>query len=373
MIKQSREIKNGEKARSLHQLDRALSALVTGLKIEKPEDRNLKEFGNAESWNWNRLPKENKTYQIIADLVERVRQEYLWFGWQINSEDPSQNRGYFDKLELSAISGLPWLFNFIELHRLRKTAKESLKEAQSYESLVRDFRKLLLEDHVEIAEVEAKSKEINKAAMRKNFLEQIQDAELLGWESTSYSKKPEARLVLSLGGEQLWNVSFVKYSPSSSMFEIYVVDLWQDVREPLITEANGKAVVSPALEKAFDFGKDNASWYILQSLDKKFKSIHPVHVSRSLVGPFETKYLTNPDDIQILPITQELLAEDSNTALLRFSRQYCYAPNHQVEGEELRQVVPRQNWTDEIIVCPAHYSSRVSKSILGTNVRILEA
>ncbi|MBI5066196.1 hypothetical protein HZA97_08225 [Candidatus Woesearchaeota archaeon] len=370
---QSYEIKNGEKARYLHQLDRALSALVTGLKIEKPEDQDLKEFGDTNNWNWNRLPRENKTYEIIADLVERVRQEYRWFDWQINSEKPSQNKGYFSKLELSAISGLPWLFNFVELHRLRKTAKELLKDSQDYASLAKELRKLLMEDYVELEQVAVKSREISEKAMKKNFLEQIQGAELLSWESTSYSKKPEARLILSLGGEQLWNVSFVKYSPAPSMFEIYVVDLWQDVREPLITEANGKTVVSPVLERAFDFGRDNAAWYILKTLDEKFKSIHPVHVSRALIGPFENKYLTNPDNIQPLPITGELLKEDPNTALLRFSRQYCYAPTHKVEGEEFRQVVPKQNWTDEIIVCPSHLSSRVSRSILGTNVRIFEA
>jgi len=207
--------------------------------------------------------------------------------------------------------------------------------------------------------------------MKRSFLEQLQDTELLGWQSTGHSFL-RAEKVRPLGGEELWNLSLIRYDLASSMFQLYVMDIWQDLRDKQITEEkNGEIKVSSQLQQALRFGKDNAAWYILKEIDQQFKSLHPVHVSRALVGPFENKYLTKPDSPP-LSITRELLAEDQNVGLFRFSRQYSYAPNHETHGKELRQIIHRDDWRDEFIICPARYSSRVGKSVLGTNVKILE-
>ena len=72
----------------------------------------------------------------------------------------------------------------------------------------------------------------------------------------------------------------------------------------------------------------------------------------------------------MLQATKEIVAENSNAGLLRFSRQYSYAPNHEPFGEDLKQIIYKEDWRDEIIVCPARYLSKVSHSVLGTNVRI---
>jgi len=186
--------------------------------------------------------------------------------------------------------------------------------------------------------------------------------------------KPEARLVQRLGGEDLWNITFINYSPASSHFHLYVIDVWQDIREPQITlhEDNKTGIVSLPLSETLHFADENAAWYILETIDTRFRSLHPVHVSRAIIGPYENKYRVKPETVPALDIARTLIAEDPTTNILRFARQYAYAPNHRTVDEELRQIVAKENWRDEMIVCKGAYAPRVSQALLGRNVRIIE-
>lgn len=367
-------IKGKDKDGYLLSLDKALDALTQQLEREKivTQSPSLRAFGDEHKWDWERLPGYDATYQTLARFVRRVQEEYRWFDWQLFPQTPHKNRGYFDEVGVSAASGLPWLFNFTTLHRLKNDAATLLARMPHYESTAQDLSTMLLEDYVAVGDIATKAEELHRSAMRRSFLEHLQKATLLGWEATDFSLKPVARKVIALGGETLWNIAYLQYDPASSMFEIYIIDAWQDIREPQITESEpGRGSISQDLVRSFKFGKDNAAWYILKTLDEKFPSLHPVHVTRALIGPFETKYLTKPEGIKPLPVTADILAHDPQAGLLRFSRQYAYAPNHNDRDGVTRQVVYREHWADEFIVCPTRYAPKVSASVLGTHVRII--
>ncbi|MBI5148456.1 hypothetical protein HZA33_02135 [Candidatus Pacearchaeota archaeon] len=367
----NQKITGEEKVRYLACLDRFLYALQKNLYQQDAKHlATLQAFGVANNWDWARLPEQESTYAEISSLVEIIRENYRWFDWITNQGE--KNRGYFEELTISSESGLPWAFDFIELHRLKTQSEELLAKMPSYEECAGKIKETLLEDKVPVLQLDEEIKKFHVSAMKRNFLEQLQTVRLLGWESSKYSLEPCARKVKTLGGESLWNIVYATFSPASGMFQIYLIDTWQDILEPQITETEHGTVISDALKNSFNFGKDNAAWYVLKCLDDSFKSLHPVHVSSALIGPFENKFLTKSDEIKALPITSQLLKEDKETGLLRFSRQYSYAPNHEDTAEGLRQIIYRENWSDEVIVCPGKYSSRVADSVLGTAVRILE-
>ncbi len=366
-------IEGKEKNAYLRQLDFYLDTLIKDLAIENDVVNTpiIRDFGESHNWNWTRLPKNPGTYKAIAQLIQRVRKEYSWFDWK-TFEDPSKNFGYFEQLNISPGSGLPWVFDFVELHRLKKEASKLLDKTRSYADIAKDLETVLLEDNVEVSEVTEMAQKMHKEAMKISFLEKLKDSELLRWESTEHSLPPIATKVIPLGGEDLWNIKFISYSPSKSLFSVYVIDLWQDNREPQITESEGVGNISQELSSSLRFSEDNSVWYVLKKIDETFKSLHPVHASRAILGPFESKYLTKPTNLKMLQTTKEILEENKNFGLLRLSVQYAFAPNHESK-EEIRQVIYREDWCDEFIVCPARYSSRISSSVLGTRVRILEA
>ncbi len=359
------------KSAYLRRLDLALGVLAKELSCTPQISQKLKDFGDKEGWDWSRIPAKN-TYGLITQQVQRIQEEYRWFDWNYNAEDPSKNRGYFTEVNISTQYGLPWFLNFTTLHRLRKEAPELLKRIPACSELAKQLKDTLLEDVLETEAVPDKTKKLHQQAMKRNFLEQLKDAELLGWESSKYCLTPKVTKLVSLGVEELWNLTFARYSPATGMFQAYAIDLWQDMRDKQIKETENGTVISPLLDRALDFSKDNAAWYVIQEIDDRFDSLHPVHVSKCLIGPFENRYLTYPQDIEPLPITTELLKEDSDAALLRFSRQYSYAPNSQETDGKVRQIIYREDWRDEVIVCPAAYAPRVASSVLGTNVRIFE-
>lgn len=372
--KKSYPLDGEEKERYLCQLDRYLSCLVRNLAIERNDVQHmaaLTNFGNRHEWNWSRLPKQGDTYRTLSGLVDMVRNEYKWFSNIISSKNPSENRGYFDEITINPSSGLPWPFDFIALRNIKKDSDKLLGSMQSYEDLSQKLYELLTEDYVEIPKVAEAARKIQADAMRRNYLEHIETANLLGWESTGYSLDPNARKVLQLGAETLWNISCIRFSLSSGLFHAYVIDAWQDNLCAPVIDQDGR--VSRQLYDALKFADDNAAWFMLKKLDEGFEGLHPVHVSRALIGPFETKYLTSAEDIKMLKCTPKLLKKDDCTGLLRFSRQYAYAPNHKVDSEgKIRQILYQDNWSDEVIVCPTQYAGLVSGSVLGTNIRIFE-
>ncbi len=363
------EVSGDEKNAYMANLDKALKVLVNGIKSVQNDYvvEAIRRFGDEHKWNWQRFPNETTTYALLSEMVEAARQNYEWFSFLIDSQNPEHNRAYFDTVELSTESGLPWVYSFIQLHKLRNDGGLMLKDMPDYGALAARMKALLMEDHVLLENVEAEANILHRQALRRSYLEQLMDAKLLNWEASG-SSKPTATKVMDLGVEALWNLTYARFSPATAAFHFYVIDMWQDILEPQIV--NG--VLSSRLESSLQFGEGTSAYYMLGELDRQFRSIHPVHVSRGILGPYESKYTTKQGEIKFLPVTRELLAENPEAMILRFRRQYALAPNHEETKEGLRQILHRQEWSDEFIVCPAQYSKTVADSLLGTSVRILE-
>ncbi|HLC66907.1 MAG TPA: hypothetical protein VJK52_04670, partial [Candidatus Nanoarchaeia archaeon] len=173
-------ISGGVQRSYLRSLDRMLqvaSAHFAGLSNEySPE---TKAFGAANQWDWERLPHHPTTYRTFAQLTDRVRQEYRWFDWIDDAAHPSDNRGFFEELGISAVSGMPWGFSFIELARLKEKVAECREKIPAPDVLVQDLRAALLYDETPIDAVSAKTLAIHRHAMRRNYLEQLEQAQLL--------------------------------------------------------------------------------------------------------------------------------------------------------------------------------------------------
>ncbi len=361
------EIEGREKDSYLSSLDNALQVLVLNLKSVKNGyvDDALRRFGDKNKWNWQRLPREMNVNARLADMVQTVRENYAWLGDSISENETLNNRAYFDAVELSTESGLPWIYSFMQLHKLQKGANDALAGLPGYEKLASDLREVLLEDKVPIGDVAGSADRIHRNALKRNYLEQLAVANLLNWEAGEKSR-PLVVKIADQGSESLWSISYIRFSPATGTFHCYIIDAWQDILNPLIFEDE----ISPRLDASLQFGEGVPAFYMLASLDHQFSSLHPVHVSRGIIGPFESKYIGEQG--RLLGITAELLEQDPNAMLLRFKRQYALAPNHQETSDGLRQIIYRQDWNDEVIVAPAQYASRVAHSLEGTSVRIFQ-
>ncbi len=377
--KNSSDANGEEKERYLLQLNNALKSLQADISSRNVTDYpdDLKEFGEQEEWVWEKIPFHHGLFKTIGKLVGDIATEYRRFAWILDSENPLDNRGYFDKVNISTHSGLPSAVNFYNLHRLRKRAAEAAQRQPSYASCIDDIAQILTTDSVPIDEVNQKVHEKQRESWVKNYLERLKDENLLGWRRDNITKAPVVTKRMQLGAESLWTVVNCSYSVASNMFEIYIADMWQDFDAREVWEDESCVGVSPALNARLrDYAKNNDAWHIIREIDEDFEGLHPVHVTRVMVGPFDNKYRTLGYDADRLPITQELLKEDENVGILRASLQYSYAPNVVVKGRGKdaysRQKVYRANWRDEIVVCPAKYSNTVSDSLLGTKLKVLE-
>lgn len=368
---QSYKLGGAEKERYLAGLDAALDVLARNIETLPNEHQpRLIALGNAKGWDWSRLPRQDRTYSTLTGMVKRVRQEYQWFRTIDDVAEPGRNRALFDGIEVSTESGMPWVFDFVRLSNVKKQAAVQLDQLPDYSALAQQVRADLLEDYVPAAELGTKIQEARRATLQRNFLEQVRDVELLDWESNN--PFITARKVREFGGEQLWNIAVIKYTPASSIFQLYVIDAWQDIRKPVFTERAQGVEVVPRFASELNFFIQNEAWYILQEIDKAFESLHPVHVSRAFVGPYESKYRVAAGDFPQLAITQKILEETHEATMLRFGRQYTFAPNHREVGGVLRQIVERQDWTDEILICPSSLAARVAAAVEGTDVRVFK-
>jgi hypothetical protein len=358
-----------QKSSYLAKLDRYIRAVATTLKfgMEETQLRKLKEFGGKENWDWSRIPLQEDTYKELGEMVDFVRKQYQWLDWKENEKNPTENMGFFDETWISTFSGLPCVSDIIKLAVIKKDSPELLASSKNYQQASIDLIRLLLEDNQEISDVRTTSENMHAEALKRNFLENLTASDLISW--NNQGSRAEARKIIPFGGEDLWRVKYSRFMPSTNIFEIYLMDVWQDIRQPQIIEAEGKITVSKDLEEAMKFGKENKAWFVLSEIDKMFKSLHPVHVSRGLIGPFENKYGIRAENP--LQVSKEILEQDQDFSLLRFTRQYSYAPNHRPDGDEIKQIVYMDDWNDELLICPQRYTSRVSKSVLGTNVRVV--
>lgn len=362
-----------EKARYLHQLDSALAILANGLlhETEDIQSPELKLLAEEREWDWSRLVPHSKTYESLSNFVNQVRREYQWLDWVVDPTNHEKNKGYFTEINIDAATGLPWQHDFVQLDILKKRSTEKLKVSKEYDDFSGGLIRLLLEDFVEIDQVPPAAGELHNEAMKRSFLEQLQESDLIPWEAMKHQY--HVRKVRSLGAEELWNLSFIRYSQASGMFESYDLDVWQDIMEPVIVESEEGVAISGALKSTLQFGRKTAAWFMLQRIDEKFESLHPVHISRSIIGPFENKYLTRRDEKEHLEITSGVIDQDPNSGIFHFRRQYAYAPTHQEKDGRLRQIIHQDDWNDHYLVCPARFASQVSRAVLGTGVKVFES
>ncbi|MBU0666201.1 MAG: hypothetical protein KKC26_02450 [Nanoarchaeota archaeon] len=363
-------VKDKEKERCLSQLDNYLTVLSKNLKgeLEEKQLKILETIGDQ----YGRMRSHVITYEQLSNMVEQVRQEYRWLATQTDTDNPENNRSYFKEIDMNTETGMPYHTEIIKLNRLKEQAQNKLMELPSYNEAYKLLENIIMQDLIEIENVPNKIKEIQELAMNRNYFEQLKDTELISWKKSN-GLKVDATLIKSMGAEELWNIAWTRYSMSRGLFQTTILDVWQDIVNPQITKVSKKkGEVSDLLKQELDFGEENTAWYMLKTIDDNFLNLHPVHLSKAIVGPFENKYLLKDKPYKPLSITNELLQKDVNTGILRFKRQYIYAPNHQEENGVIKQIIPRKDWSDEIIVCPGKYSPKVSKSVLGTNIRIFE-
>jgi hypothetical protein len=229
---------------------------------------------------------------------------------------------------------------------------------------------VLLEDTLGLEEVDVKGRTVHTDFLRRNYLENLQNAKVVTLDGKG-GATPSVRKVLEIGDEELWHLKYLSFIPGNNVFEAYVMDFWQDKKdEPQFTINGGEAQVSASLLGTLKYGAKNAAWFMLKQIDDSFPSLHPVHISRGIIGPFEGIY--SPRNEEVLGVCREILAKDPDFKLLRFKRQYSLAPNDREEGKEMRQVIHMQDWNDEILVCPGQYRQRVADSVLGTSVKVVE-
>jgi hypothetical protein len=371
------EIKSQDKWHYLRILDHSLEVLITNLKSGTPEKYTaaLQTFGNKHDWNWHRISNIGNSYQILANLIQEVQEEYQLLAWHYDKEDPSNNKGHFYDVTVSSDTGLPWIYDLINLSKLKENADERLERLPTYNQINDQFRQLLMTDQESLSTIMSTVKyNCHRKAMERNFYEHLKQVNLICENRVEVKNNLKCTKVLDFGGESLWNISYAKLSSSLGMYNIYSINLWQDLLDPqIVGNDDGNVEITRGLRSKLNFGADSDAWYIISEIDKEFKSLHPVHVTKMLLGPFENRYQTKPETVNQLDIATELLIRNPQIGLLRANVQYSYAPNHEVADEGTRQIIHRHDWHDEIIVCPAQYSALVSNSVLGDRIRVFES
>ncbi|MDO8556711.1 MAG: hypothetical protein Q7R96_06085 [Nanoarchaeota archaeon] len=364
-----------EKATYLQQLDHALTILIERLPIELPDySPEVRAFGEQEKWDWTRLPKQDFTYQALARLVQRVQQEYRWFADIIDPAHPKNNRGYFEEITIARESGLPWTDDFFTLQNLRTNVKEKLaamgNDIQDYHQLT----ELLTDDKTTPEQTSTRIQQLHRQALKRNFLRQLQTTPIFDAETDKENLELRVTKTAEIGGETLWNIQFLRYGKADSTFQAYNIDLWQDqLGEQHLKEKEGTGTISETLARTLKFGSKNAAWFILREIDQAFENVHPVHVSRALVGPFETRY-SDPKKATYTPLaaTLQLITQDPTYYALRFSRDYSYAPNHDDTAGSTQQIIYREPWSDQIIICKGQHAPTVANTLEGKKIRIIE-
>jgi hypothetical protein len=372
---QSIDILGVEKENYLSKLEKSLLSVSNSLRggMTQTQKETINNFAKENDWDFDRLPDLEDSHKTTADLIDRIIQDYKWFSWDNKNKDPIENKGYFKKLGISISSGLPWVFDLVTLERLKKESKEILKEIPEYQKSALALKNVLLQDYIEIDDVKRTVKNYHEEAMKRNFLEKLNKSELIGWEQNGKDIKINSKKTIDLGGETLWNLSFIKYSAAYNMFEAYVVDLWQDnLGRPHIEEIDeGIKMSDKLISNLGRFSVENPAYFVLEELDEKFETLHPVHISKSLIGPYENKYMKMPR-FNILPGIKEYVLTNPDEGALRFCKSYFYAPNHRDIDGKTRQILgKRENWNEQIVVCPSSYSKDLSKDLLGTDLKII--
>ncbi len=369
-------IKGGEKNAYMRQVNSALAALVSAVSGTKNIvlTETLREFGKKHEWDWSRIPNIVDNPAALAEQIKLVQEQYQWLDWLTFPNEPQMNRGYVDEIEINSNTGLPWQYNFITLQRLKEQSPQLLEEMPSYDQSAQQLADMLKTDDVSIDQVVMQAGNIQTAAMKRNFLEQLTNAELVGYNLIGKCKEPKAVKIERRGGETCWAINLVSYSLASGMFQIYIIHAWEEMlHSSYFTETENGVEIAPMLKASLNFSEENTGWFIISKLDEDFPGLHPFHVTRALIGPFENRFLTSSSNpYQRLPVTGAILKDDQNAGILRASIQYSFAPNTINTKEGVKQELYMEDWRDEFIVCPSQYSAQVSGSVEGQKVRVVK-
>ncbi len=360
-----------EKELYLKSLDIALDAISNNFRSETPRDQLsfIKRYGDEKKWDWDRMRPLDDSYKNLASMIDEVRAQFAWFSW-IYTDEPSQNRGYFKKIGVRTDTGLPLFYDFMNLEKLKVDADKNLGELPTEKACLAELERIIMTDHCKKKDIGNEIGKIHDIMMKRSFIEKLKDSELIGWRTSDY--KVTAKRIIPLGIEELWNINVISYSAGFGLFHIYDIDLWQDISDPVIKEMHEGIYIAPTFKNMLSFSDSNSAWYILSDIDQSFESLHPVHASRAVIGPMVHSHAPIREHDRRIAILDQLAKADPQASFLRATVQYSFAPNQTIEEETVRQVIHQRDWEDEILVVPPRHAQKVSSSLLGERIRILE-
>ncbi|HLP79597.1 MAG TPA: hypothetical protein VK158_03110 [Acidobacteriota bacterium] len=377
-MKEVHIITGSEKERYLDSLDASLSVLCHNLKNEQLfRKESVEAVARASSWDWSRLPSFNHTSDILVTQLQRVRNMYDLMRSITTDPTPAKNRSHLRELGISTESGLPWYSSITDIIIHKERRDEFLNSLPQYDALALKLQDLLSSDEVDMTEVAQHADKIYQTALQRNYFEYLGDQLLIGPADMQKKDSIIVKKEIDLGVETLWSVSSIQYSRARGMFQIYVMDLWEDVPaegdEPFVKkEGEGVDTLSDKFAREFDFSENNDAWYMLQKIDEEYPTIHPVHMTRLLVGPFDNQYFTSPQGFKPFPVSLALIDKDKEFDLLRCSRDYAYAPNAEVRQGRTFQKIHRMKWNDLFSVTKAKYAGTVAEHLLGAQSYLFE-
>lgn len=386
-INRSLKLKGEIKNQYLANLDSSLARVAEALRSEKALELvpEIREYGAANNWDWSVLNLYDTSNTDIfsssntdlAKLVDRAREEYAWFDWVDNNKDPSLNKGFFTELTISEETGLPAESNFIALKNIQEDWKKKIESIPSYDTMASNLLLAARSDSIKPSKLKEYFMNIQTNGMKRNFLEQIKNANLIDWNVTGTNYFVVAEEKRTLGLSDNWSISALNYDAISGMFHAYILDIEQDLRDdriPLIYKESGKEPVI-ALELLNKLKRPVVvpAYRILADLDEQFSTLHPVKVIRLVLGTYENKYLS-PSSAYFKPlnVTKNILKQDPSAGIFRAMLQYSFAPNNDsIYKDTIRQDVPLEEWSDVFCVVPSQYSSRVA-SLKGDRLIVLD-
>ena len=366
MTSQVRYLRDAEKSEYLKTLDLALASLSKSLYIQKTELQQPFIDFNPEKLIL--LPDVSIIFKSLGELVQVAKEHYALFDWIENNADPEKNMGYFDEIGVWTGSGLPWTFDFVELERLKIESSKIMAEMPTYDFLQQEMQKEIRSDRSDPTDLRVRVIGLYRDSMKRKFIEHLSSSEMVSWNGNStFTLAPKK--ISPLGLESLWQINMIVYSKGDSIMNLYSLIVSQDNKMEYVSQ---KGVSPHLLSRMNGFAVQNVSWYILNELDKEFPGLNPVHISRGILGPYETKYFTGNNVFGSIAIVKEILAEDESASVLRFQRQFCYSEGQDVVKGQLRQKTRQVDFRDQYLVCQPQYSGRISQSLAGSNVKIIE-
>lgn len=363
-----------EKERYLGKLDAALGVLATQIAhdVTLANFAPIREYGERHGWDLTgRMPHMDSIPGTFSSAVTTVRSLYDLFRNHTQEPDPKQNRSYFSELEFHATTGMPLSFAVRGLYTLKDDIGGQLRKFPTMPEAAASLASLLASDTTPVNQVPQEAATIKEGALKRSFLEYLASYPLPAYSTQSGI---DARLITEEGAESLWSLNFTRLDMVSGFVTFYQVDLWQDFTGRLIQAKPNGVEINTELRQILEFTQRPDPWYLLGKIDERFENIHPVHLSRCTIGPFESRYMTAEPEVPRLQFAQGIYKSDPEAAFLRCGWQYAFAPKSvdttRKKAVIRRQDLVREDWRSEVLVVPAQHTAAASQAALGTGVRV---